>query len=257
LGYLRPDGTLASDEQQDRMRELLLQPRADGSFDLKGRLTPACGAQLLATLTPRSAPRPADGGEVDPRSHRQRLHDALEELAGLAVRRNELTRSGAAATVIISMTEQQYRTRHGLVHTSFGQPLTVQQALELADEAALVGLVRAANGAVLKLGLTDRIASRKQSLALYARDKGCSFPDCDQPPDHCQRHHVLPWWLGGPTDIDNLPLLCRYHHREFARRGWRCLMLDGYAAVRSQWVPPAWRDPEQKPLQNHRITQGT
>jgi hypothetical protein len=253
LAYLRPDGALAAEEQQDRVRELLLHARPDGGYDLRGRLTPACGAQLLATLTPRSAPRPADGGEVDPRSHRQRLHDALEELAGIAVRRNELTRSGAAATVIISMTEEQYRTRQGLVHTSFGQPLTVQQALDLADEAALVGLVRAANGAVLKLGLTDRIASRKQSLALYARDKGCSFPDCDQPPDHCQRHHVLPWWLGGPTDIDNLTLVCRYHHREFARRGWRCLMLDGMP----WWVPPAWRDPEQKPLQNHRITQGT
>jgi hypothetical protein len=176
LGYLRPDGTLASDEQQDRMRELLLQPRADGSFDLKGRLTPACGAQLLATLTPRSAPRPADGGEVDPRSHRQRLHDALEELAGVGVRRDELTRSGAAATVIISMTEEQYRTRQGLVLTSFGHPLTVQQALALADEAALVGLVLAANGAVLKLGLTERIASRKQSPGPLRPGQGLLVP---------------------------------------------------------------------------------
>ena len=198
LAYLRPDGTLDSDEQQDRARELLLRPRPDGSYDLKGRLTPACGAQLLATLSPRSAPRPANGGELDPRSHRQRLHDALEELAGLAVRRGELTRSGAAATVIISMTTQQYRTRHDLVHTCFGQPLTVQQALDLADEAALIGLVRAATGAVLKLGLTERTASRNQSPARYARDKGCSFPDCDQPPDHCQRHHVPPRRLARP-----------------------------------------------------------
>src|SRR5207245_3472129 len=99
-----------------RVRELVLHARPDGGYGLKGRLTPACGAQLLATLTPRAAPRSANGGETDPRSHRQRLHDALEELAGIAVRRNELTRSGAAATVIISMTEQQYRTRQGLVH---------------------------------------------------------------------------------------------------------------------------------------------
>jgi len=83
LAYLHPDGTLASDEQHDRVRELLLQPRPDGSYDLKGRLTPACGAQLLATLTPRSAPRPADADGPDPRGHRQRLHDALEELASI------------------------------------------------------------------------------------------------------------------------------------------------------------------------------
>jgi len=60
LAYLRPDGTLASADRQDRARELLLRPRPDGSYDLTGRLTPACGAQLLATLTPRSAPRRAD-----------------------------------------------------------------------------------------------------------------------------------------------------------------------------------------------------
>jgi len=75
-----------------------LHARPDGSYQLTGRLAPACGAQLLATLTPRAAPRPANGGETDPRSHRQRLHDALEERAGIAVRRHELTRSGATST---------------------------------------------------------------------------------------------------------------------------------------------------------------
>jgi hypothetical protein len=136
------------------------------------------------------------------------------------------------------MTEDQYRTRQGLIHTSHGQPLTIQQALALADEAALAGLVQAATGAILKLGLTARIANRAQTLALMARDKGCSFPGCDDPPELCQRHHVIPWWLGGPTDLDNLTLLYRYHHREFAKRGWQCLMIDGMP----WWIPPAWRD---------------
>jgi len=66
LAYLNPDGTLVSEEQQDRVRELLLHPRPDGSYDLTGRLTAGRGAQLLATLTPprgtptrrRRRPRP-------------------------------------------------------------------------------------------------------------------------------------------------------------------------------------------------------
>ena len=86
------------------------------------------------------------------------------------VRRKELPESGAPATVIITMTEQQYLARTGVVETSFGQPLSVPAALQLADEAVLIGLVRAANGAVLKLGLSNRIATRNQSLALTARD---------------------------------------------------------------------------------------
>ncbi|HEY0166893.1 MAG TPA: DUF222 domain-containing protein, partial [Jatrophihabitans sp.] len=107
LAHLNPDGVLASDEEHARRRSFALIPEADGSYRATGRLTPTCGAQLLAWLTPRSAPRPTDDAGPDPRSHGQRMHDALEDLAALAVRRTELVDSGAPAQVIISMTADQ------------------------------------------------------------------------------------------------------------------------------------------------------
>ncbi|MCW2538396.1 MAG: hypothetical protein JWN95_121 [Frankiales bacterium] len=249
LAHLDPDGVLADDNHQERVRELSLTQCDNGMWRLSGMLTAACGAQLAATLGPRSAPRPADADGHDPRIHPQRMHDALEELAGVAVRRKELSRSGAPATVIISMTEKQYLSRQGVVDTTTGQPLTVVQALKLADEAIIIGLVRSATGAVLKLGRMQRIATRPQTWALMARDKGCSFPDCDEPPERCQRHHIIPWWLGGPTDIDNLALLCHFHHRVFEERGWACLMKDGLP----HWIPPKWLDPTQTPQLNIRL----
>jgi hypothetical protein len=48
------------------------------------------------------------------------MHDALEDLAGVVVRRNELPESGAPAQVIITVTADQLSTRHGLAETSFG-----------------------------------------------------------------------------------------------------------------------------------------
>jgi hypothetical protein len=33
-------------------------------------------------------------------------------------------------------------------------------------------------------------------------------------------HHILHWADGGPTDADNLMLLCGYHHRLVHERGW-------------------------------------
>jgi hypothetical protein len=42
---------------------------------------------------------------------------------------------------------------------------------------------------------------------LIARDAGCSFPGCTHPPQWCDRHHILDWILGGPTDLDNMTLL--------------------------------------------------
>lgn len=48
--------------------------------------------------------------------------------------------------------------------------------------------------------------------ALHLRDRGCAFPGCDQPPRHCEGHHITPWAAGGATALDNLVLLCRRHH---------------------------------------------
>jgi hypothetical protein len=95
LAHLDPDGILSSEAEQQRRRNVTLTPHSDGSFALRGWLTDACGALLQAWLSPHAAPMPATDGASDRRDHGQRMHDALHQLAGLAVRRNELIESGA------------------------------------------------------------------------------------------------------------------------------------------------------------------
>ena len=100
------------------------------------------------------------------------------------------------------------------------------------------------------MGRSRRVATPTQTLALIARDAGCSFPACDHPPEWCERHHIIEWIDGGLTNLDNLTLLCRYHHHNFASRGWTCtLNTDGLP----EWTPPWWVDREQKPMINTRI----
>ena len=65
------------------------------------------------------------------------------------------------------------------------------------------------------MGRTSRLATTAQTKALVARDGGCSFPGCQHPPEWCERHHIVAWVDGGPTDLDNLTLLCRFHHHQF------------------------------------------
>jgi len=85
---------------------------------------------------------------------------------------------------------------------------------------------------------------------LIARDIGCSFPGCAHPAEWCERHHIVEWVHGGRTDLNNLTLLCRYHHHNYLARGWSCgINADGLPA----WVPPRWLDPTQTPMVNHRI----
>lgn len=67
---------------------------------------------------------------------------------------------------------------------------------------------------VLDLGRTTRTATNAQFRALVARDRHCQAPGCKEPPERCQAHHKWHWIHGGPTDLENLELLCWSHHRQ-------------------------------------------
>ncbi|MGI3785465.1 MAG: DUF222 domain-containing protein [Janthinobacterium lividum] len=208
----------------------------DGRYDVEGRLTGSVGAKLAAVLGPLAKPRVEkitldDGRQVDqddPRHHGQRMHDALEEVCDRLLRSGTLPDSGGTpATVIITIDEHDLpaRTRWGV--TSDGTRLSADAVDAVAGEADLYPTVVNSLGVVLQLGRTRRLASCGQTMALVARDGGCTFPGCDRPPAWCQRHHVLDWLNGGPADLSNLTLLCAYHHHNFAARGGTCLMVDG------------------------------
>ena len=65
---------------------------------------------------------------------------------------------------------------------------------------------------ILDLGRAQRTASAAQRNALAVRDQGCRWWGCVAPSGWCEAHHILPWEHGGPTDLDNLALLCGRHH---------------------------------------------
>jgi Domain of unknown function (DUF222)/HNH endonuclease len=73
----------------------------------------------------------------------------------------------------------------------------------------------------LDLGRATRVVTAAQRAALVVRDGGCVFPGCPRPPGWCEAHHLLHWLDGGPTDLANLVLLCRAHHRAVHEGGWR------------------------------------
>jgi hypothetical protein len=63
--------------------------------------------------------------------------------------------------------------------------------------------------------------------AVIKRDRHCAFPGCSLPPVRCHVHHVIPRSKGGPTRLDNLTLLCAFHHLIAVHRwGWT-LQLHG------------------------------
>ncbi len=256
---IHPDGTLPDDQLVIDRRHLQVSPLADGSYRCEGRLTPALAALLTTVCTPLAKPRSStvpgpNGGVVDapdPRHHGQRLHDALEEALGRLLSLGDRPATGGTPTsLIVTIGYQDLLTRTGHGETSHGALLPARDVLRLADQADIVPAVLTQSGALLDLGRTRRIASHTQTLALIARDQGCSFPGCTHPPEYCDRHHITPWINGGATDVDNLTLLCRYHHTHFLGHGWTCTLNDDGIV---EWRPPPWVDRERAPLTNHRI----
>jgi predicted HNH restriction endonuclease len=81
-------------------------------------------------------------------------------------------------------------------------------------------------GKSLDAGRTIRHANRRQRRALRAMYSCCAFGDCDIAFDRCEIHHVLPWELGGLTDLANLIPICSHHHHVVHEGGWRLDLAD-------------------------------
>jgi Domain of unknown function (DUF222)/HNH endonuclease len=84
----------------------------------------------------------------------------------------------------------------------------------------------------LEVGRTSRVVTTAQRAALTVRDRGCAVPGCERPPAWCDAHHLVHWLHGGPTDLANLALLCRAHHRAVHEGGWQLTRgPDGHLTV--------------------------
>jgi hypothetical protein len=103
----------------------------------------------------------------------------------------------------------------------------------------------------LDVGRSRRVITPTQRAALAVRDGGCVVPDCTRPLAWCEGHHLVHWLDGGPTDLANLALLCRAHHRAVHEGGWQLTRgPDGHFTA----TPPQRPHRHPPPHRRHRIT---
>jgi Domain of unknown function (DUF222)/HNH endonuclease len=243
-----PDGTLEREREAKEKRAAHFRNHHDGTQTLNWRDSDERMAELKAAIDALAAAKPAENGEQDPRLPSQRRADAMADLVGIALRGDHLPRKrGNRVHLLVTISEDNLRTGRGFGVTTTGEDLTAAAIKRIACDAKITPIRIDGNGVPLAVGRTRRTVTPAQWLALVIRDKGCIFAGCDRPASWCQAHHKIPWEEGGPTALDNLLLLCDYHHDTVHHHGWDAEFgVDGHPQV----LPPAWIDASRTPRRN-------
>lgn len=240
-------------------RYLFLSRQADGMTRLSGLLDPESAALVRdavdgATSPRRGGPRFVSRGERewaeritrDIRSTEQLALDALVDLVRIGgdVAPTDVigTRSPAVQVIVA---ERDLRDGRGLARIE-GQtePVSIDTANRHGCSSGVIPIVIDPRGDVVALGRETRLYTRRQRVALAARDGGCRFPGCERPPSWTEAHHIVPWSEGGATDLADGVLLCRHHHLLLHNNGWRFDRIGGELVL----IPPRSIDPKQRPI---------
>ena len=208
----------------------------DGMLELKARLTPEDAAVVQAALELISGSKPVpeatDDGVKDPADDRwaARRVDALVTMCEnvLAGGADRLVKSGGSNQVVVHVDVGVLtgESPDGRCYVEGGSPLSANAARRLGCDAEVVAVTER-DGLPIDVGRRQRMVTDKQRLALHVRDRFCRFPGCGVPAYRTEAHHHKHWAQGGETNLDNLLLLCRFHHRRHHDGAYRICKTAG------------------------------
>ena len=135
--------------------------------------------------------------------------------------------------------------------TDSGDHLSAQTLRRLACDAQIIPVVLNSKSRVVDVGRRTRVISEALRIAVIHRDKHCVWPGCSAPPDRCDCHHVEHWINGGPTNLDNLALLCHRHHILLHEAHYRLHRHDNTWTVHKPDNTPLHTNPTPNPTTQH------
>ena len=228
---------LERDNQLHALREFNWYIDDDGSYVLKGRLSPEQGARVVQALdaamgTLHEEQRHAAENVSAETPVAAKRADALARIADTFLSRpqSQSQRSGDhTATSGDDTATSKGGDRCTLhLHTDIstlrkdgdgaeselanGGHVSAETSRRLACDCGVVHWLENSEGTALDIGRRTRSIPPAIRRALERRDGGCRFPGCTAR-HHVDAHHIQHWADGGETRLDNLLLLCRHHHR--------------------------------------------
>ena len=178
-------------------------------------------AETRSCLEARARKVPSDGETP----WDQRLCDAFSEI----IRTSIAGASGRATTTspyfvvlhvpLAALVEEGGRSTELAGELERDGLISIETVQQIACDATVAIGVDDDVGHTMYEGRARRDPTDAQRREVMRRDRHCRFPGCTNV-TFTNTHHVVPWKPGGLTDLDNLALICLYHHHLVHSRGW-------------------------------------
>jgi hypothetical protein len=256
-----PDGHYDETDRARRRGLHLGAQRHDGMSYLTGWVDPETRSYVeVVTAAVRPGRHLPEGGievaDHDDRTPAQRCHDGIKLGLKSGIASGQMGQHrGHPVTVIATTTLRDLnQAAHAVAdpnaampppaHTGGGSTLPLRDLLRMAADAIhYLAVFDDHTGRPLYLGRQKRIATFDQRIICYARDRGCTHPNCLEPGYHSEVHHAIPWAQGGPTDADSLFFAHGAHH-DLIDKGYRTTEITETGRL-------AWTDGTKPPDINH------
>ncbi len=252
------DTTAAEDATRNRLE---LGRLRNGRTVLRGDLDVETAEKLHTALSPLTGPRPGEDGARDERPVAQRRADGFADILDAYLGHGASPTEGGVKPHVTLTASARDLAQHAEgapvdlddvdltapwpFQLAWMGPISAAAARMLACDCDLTQVVLNDDGIPLNLGRTERLITPGLRRALVLRDRGCAFTGCGRPAAWCQGHHIVFWADGGPTDLANLVLLCKFHHRFIHKGQWEVFIgEDGHP----RFVPPESIDRRRRPL---------
>lgn len=244
---------LERENERHALRDLNWYFDDDGSFVMKGRFTPEQGMVIQKVLESimdedfreqKDVSAETSDDETKPRSEpiAQRRADALVRMAEGYNANADAAVERYLIHVHTDMETLKANGRGAEAEIGHGEDVSAETSRRLACDAGVVHWLDDENGEPINIGRKTRAIPPSTRRALQRRDQGCRFPGCT-----CSRfvdaHHIRHWADGGETNLGNLVLLCRRHHRLVHEGGFSIHTLDdghiGFFDPKGSYIPGA------------------
>jgi hypothetical protein len=216
-------------------------------FGLEAELPAAQGAVVARAIERITGQIPVMPDEVDDRSADARRADALVALCSTG---GSAGAEDRRPTIVVHAQLEGLERGSGGCELEDGPVLAQTTVRRLLCDARIQTVVEDGSGRVVGLGRASREPSAWMVRQVRYRDRECRFPACGAR-QFTEAHHIRWWRHGGPTDLENLVLICSFHHRLVHEYGGsmrrdpdgtvRWFRPDGTGSGRGLRRRPMWR----------------